>query len=63
MKLLAIRRLFRIRELLLTPSDDAMCADTELLLVFAARAHQPGKNPQAKRSTGRWRCNGRRDAD
>ena len=28
----------RIRELLLTPSDDAMCADTELLLVFAARA-------------------------
>ena len=27
-----------IRELLLTPSDDAMCADTELLLVFAARA-------------------------
>ena len=28
----------RIRELLLTPSDDAMCVDTELLLVFAARA-------------------------
>ena len=28
----------RIRELLLAPSDDAMCADTELLLVFAARA-------------------------
>ena len=28
----------RIRELLLTPSDDAMSADTELLLVFAARA-------------------------
>ena len=28
----------RIRELLLTPSDDAMCADAELLLVFAARA-------------------------
>ncbi|SDU49315.1 dTMP kinase [Pseudomonas psychrophila] len=28
----------RIRELLLTPSDDAMCADTEMLLVFAARA-------------------------
>lgn len=28
----------RIRELLLTPSDDSMCADTELLLVFAARA-------------------------
>ncbi|MGQ8919983.1 dTMP kinase [Pseudomonas lundensis] len=28
----------RIRELLLTPSEDAMCADTELLLVFAARA-------------------------
>lgn len=28
----------RIRELLLTPSDEAMSADTELLLVFAARA-------------------------
>ncbi len=28
----------RIRELLLVPSDEAMCADTELLLVFAARA-------------------------
>lgn len=28
----------RIRELLLAPSDEAMDADTELLLVFAARA-------------------------
>ena len=28
----------RIREILLAPSDEAMCADTELLLVFAARA-------------------------
>lgn len=28
----------RIRELLLAPSDEAMCADTELLLMFAARA-------------------------
>lgn len=28
----------RIRELLLTPCDEAMAADTELLLVFAARA-------------------------
>ena len=28
----------RIRELLLTPSSEAMAADTELLLVFAARA-------------------------
>lgn len=28
----------RIRELLLTPSDEPMAADTELLLVFAARA-------------------------
>ncbi len=28
----------KIRELLLAPSDEAMCADTELLLVFAARA-------------------------
>jgi dTMP kinase len=28
----------RIRELLLAPSDEPMCADTELLLVFAARA-------------------------
>ncbi|AYC33399.1 dTMP kinase [Pseudomonas cavernae] len=28
----------RIRELLLTPSEEAMAADTELLLVFAARA-------------------------
>lgn len=28
----------RVRELLLAPSDEAMCADTELLLVFAARA-------------------------
>lgn len=28
----------RIRELLLTPTDESMAADTELLLVFAARA-------------------------
>ncbi|BBI43288.1 thymidylate kinase [Pseudomonas syringae pv. actinidiae] len=28
----------RIRELLLAPSDESMSADTELLLVFAARA-------------------------
>ena len=28
----------RIRELLLTPSDEVMAADTELLLMFAARA-------------------------
>lgn len=28
----------KIRELLLSPSDEAMHADTELLLVFAARA-------------------------
>jgi len=28
----------RVRELLLTPSDEAMASDTELLLVFAARA-------------------------
>ena len=28
----------RIRELLLTPSDETMASDTELLLVFAARA-------------------------
>lgn len=28
----------KVRELLLAPSDEAMCADTELLLVFAARA-------------------------
>ena len=28
----------RIRELLLTPSSEVMAADTELLLVFAARA-------------------------
>jgi dTMP kinase len=28
----------RVRELLLTPSDESMAADTELLLVFAARA-------------------------
>ncbi|KPW52763.1 hypothetical protein ALO95_200462 [Pseudomonas syringae pv. antirrhini] len=28
----------RIRELLLAPSDEGMSADTELLLVFAARA-------------------------
>ncbi|MES2868788.1 MAG: dTMP kinase [Pseudomonadota bacterium] len=28
----------RIREILLAPSDETMCADTELLLVFAARA-------------------------
>ena len=28
----------RIRELLLTPSEEAMSADTELLLMFAARA-------------------------
>jgi len=28
----------RVRELLLAPSDEPMAADTELLLVFAARA-------------------------
>ena len=28
----------RIRELLLTPSDEVMASDTELLLMFAARA-------------------------
>jgi dTMP kinase len=28
----------RIRELLLAPSDETMCVDTELLLMFAARA-------------------------
>ena len=28
----------KVRELLLAPSDETMCADTELLLVFAARA-------------------------
>ena len=28
----------KVRELLLTPSDEGMAADTELLLVFAARA-------------------------
>jgi len=28
----------KVRELLLAPSDEAMAADTELLLVFAARA-------------------------
>ncbi|SDW00244.1 dTMP kinase [Pseudomonas syringae] len=28
----------RVRELLLAPSEEAMSADTELLLVFAARA-------------------------
>lgn len=28
----------RIRELLLAPTDEIMCADTELLLMFAARA-------------------------
>lgn len=28
----------RIREVLLAPSDEAMCVDTELLLMFAARA-------------------------
>ncbi len=33
----------RIRELLLAPSDEAMAADTELLLVFAARAQHLAK--------------------
>ncbi|HCP54237.1 MAG TPA: dTMP kinase, partial [Pseudomonas sp.] len=28
----------KIREILLSPTDEAMAADTELLLVFAARA-------------------------
>ena len=28
----------RIREVLLEPTDEPMCSDTELLLVFAARA-------------------------
>ena len=33
----------RIRELLLAPSDEPMAADTELLLVFAARAQHLAK--------------------
>lgn len=33
----------RIRELLLAPSDESMSADTELLLVFAARAQHLGE--------------------
>ena len=33
----------KVRELLLAPSDETMAADTELLLVFAARAAQDQK--------------------
>lgn len=33
----------RVRELLLAPSDEAMASDTELLLVFAARAQHLAK--------------------
>lgn len=33
----------RVRELLLAPSDEPMAADTELLLVFAARAQHLGE--------------------
>jgi len=43
-----------IRELLLSPSDDAMSVDTELLLMFAARAEHVHKVIKPALAAGKW---------
>ena len=43
-----------IRELLLSPSDDAMSIDTELLLMFAARAEHIHKVIKPALAAGKW---------
>ena len=44
----------RIRELLLSPSDEPMAADTELLLVFAARAQHLQEVIKPALAHGEW---------
>jgi len=44
----------RIRELLLSPSDEPMAADTELLLVFAARAPHLQEVIKPALARGEW---------
>ncbi len=44
----------RIRELLLSPSDEPMAADTELLLVFAARAQHLQEVIKPALARGEW---------
>lgn len=44
----------KIRELLLHATDNAMCADTELLLMFAARAEHLDRIIKPALAQGRW---------
>jgi dTMP kinase len=44
----------KIRELLLHGADNAMCADTELLLMFAARAEHLDRIVKPALARGRW---------
>lgn len=44
----------KIRELLLHSADNSMCADTELLLMFAARAEHLHKVVKPALAQGRW---------
>ncbi len=44
----------KIRELLLHSADNSMCADTELLLMFAARAEHLSKVIKPALAHGRW---------
>ncbi|MBI5611832.1 MAG: dTMP kinase [Gammaproteobacteria bacterium] len=44
----------KIRELLLHSADNSMCADTELLLMFAARAEHLNKIIKPSLADGRW---------
>lgn len=44
----------KIRELLLHSADNSMCADTELLLMFAARAEHLDKIIRPALADGRW---------
>ncbi len=44
----------KIRELLLHGADNAMCADTELLLMFAARAEHLDRIVKPALAQGRW---------
>ena len=57
----------KVRELLLTPSDEGMSADTELLLVFAARAQHLAQVIRPALARGRCpahaRPGDRRDGD
>lgn len=46
----------KVRELLLTPSDEGMAADTELLLVFAARAQHLAQVIRPALAAGLWCC-------